>query len=102
MVACDAPFPLPTPRVDTRLSWCGEHLIPEHRNWCSYQSTFYKRTDRRLSRLSSYGKNVTASCSLRIVAALEFFQHSPTKLGHRDLLSVTHEANATTPLRLSH
>jgi len=64
-------------------------------------SEFFWRPAEVLCKLL-YGKNVTTGCCLGIVAALEFFQHPLTKLGHRDLLSVTLEANATTLLRLLH
>ena len=64
-------------------------------------SEFFWRLAEVLCKLL-YGKNVTTGCCLGIVAALEFFQHPLTKLGHRDLLSVTLEANATTLLRLLH
>jgi hypothetical protein len=63
-------------------------------------SEFFWRPAEVLCKLL-YGKNVTTGCCLGIVAALEFFQHPLTKLGHRDLLSVTLEANATRAYRKS-
>src|SRR5437667_3297630 len=62
---------------------------------------FFRRHAEVLRKLP-YGKDVTTGCCLGIVATLEFFQHPFTKSGHRDLLSVTLEANATTLLRLLH
>ena len=70
---------------------CGVLLFVEQVELVSADllgATFSWRLAEMLSELLD-SMDITAGSVLGIVATLEFFQHSLTKSGHRDLLSVT-------------